>query len=159
MNEKARLLQDFGLDAAPAAAVPGAENLTSAASSVSPLGVAWITTRSPTTRSAAFAGLSTFPFLEIYVVVATSLTSTEVPSAIFTVTESALVFSTVPTTCFLSPCARAAPPRNAKETRSARVRSFIIMISNWLGRNEYRKLHYSTRFDQRSPGNFLPGLL
>src|SRR5580693_3390744 len=146
MNEKARLLQDFGLDAAPAAAVPGAENLTSAASSVSPLGVAWITTRSPTTRSEAFAGLSAFPLLNIYVVAATSLTSTEVPSAIFTVTESALAFSTVPMTCFLSPCARAGPATSATERKSARERIFIIIISKRLRPDQCRPQHYSTRF-------------
>jgi hypothetical protein len=49
-----RVLQDFGL----LAAVAGVENFISAASSVSPFGFAWMSTRSPTARSASFAGLS-----------------------------------------------------------------------------------------------------
>ena len=68
----------------------------------------------------AFAGLSDIAASQYECRRATSFTSTNDPSAIFTVTESALTFSTVPTTCFLSPCARVAPASSASERNNSK---------------------------------------
>src|SRR2546425_7254354 len=63
-----------------------------------------MTTRWPTATSENLAGLRSFV---TYAVVAASFTSTDFPSSVFTVTDSGLIFSMVPMTCFLSPCAKA----------------------------------------------------
>ena len=63
-------------------------------------------------RSASFAAL---PSRVTYIVVDTSFTSTDLPSAVFTVTESAETFSRVPTTCFLSPWAKAGVDGQSKD--------------------------------------------
>src|SRR5258708_40266054 len=95
-----RISQDFGFCGAGVAvlAAAGPENLISSASRVLFLGVAWMTTRSPVARSPAFAGLSSLLALDRKTVDETYFTSTDLPSAVFISTESALIFSTVPRT-------------------------------------------------------------
>src|SRR5260370_15165315 len=82
-------------------------------------------TRSPTAKSATLAGLSSFPACHTYIVVATSFTSTDFPAAVLTTTESALIFSSVPTTCFLSPSASATLATNA--AIASRPYSFVLV--------------------------------
>src|SRR5258708_2480679 len=74
----------------------GSENLISSASRVLFFGVAWMTTRSPIASSPSFAGLAPLLSLDRQTVHETYFTSTDLPSAVFISTESALIFSTVP---------------------------------------------------------------
>src|SRR5205809_3664632 len=85
-----------------------------------------MTTRWPTATSENLAGLRSFV---TYAVVAASFTSTDLPSSVFTVTDSALIFSMVPMTCFLSPCAKAG---DATITASKNImqRSFMVLGSS-----------------------------
>src|SRR5213594_4733717 len=85
-----------------------------------------MTTRWPTATSENLAGLRSFV---TYAVVAASFTSTDLPSSVFTVTDSGLIFSIVPMTCFLSPCAKAG---DATITASSNIiqRSFMVLGSS-----------------------------
>src|SRR5580692_5956357 len=93
-----------------------------------------MTTRSPTARSEIFAGLFSFASAVFagfsvtckrYTVDATSFTSTDFPSFVFTTTESGLIFSTVPRTCTLFPCAKMLPAANTSNTAIVTARNFI----------------------------------
>src|SRR6266851_8829707 len=95
-----KTFQGFGLEEAGIAglAAAGTENLITSASRVSSLDVAWMTTRSPAASSLAWDGLSSLLDLTRKTVEAANFTSTDLPSTVFTTTESALIFSTVPLT-------------------------------------------------------------
>src|SRR5436309_2725872 len=99
-KSRARNFQDFGFGGAGVAGLvaAGTENLISSASRALSLGVAWMTTRSPAARSPALAGLSSLLALDRKTVEAAIFTCTDFPSGVFTTTESALIFSTVPIT-------------------------------------------------------------
>src|SRR5207247_10619256 len=120
-----RSIQDLGFagTGAPVLTAAGTENLISSASRILSLGVAWMTTRSPAARSLAFAGLSSLLDLDKKIVVAANCTSTVLPSAVFTATESAPIFSTVPFTWTLFPEANAVTTTTAKTNPNQARRS------------------------------------